>query len=54
MLKKCVGMAYVDAQYTKAGTKLEAEQREKRHPFTISKMPLVPSRYYKGWNDFTS
>jgi glycine cleavage system aminomethyltransferase T len=45
-------MAYVDPQYTKAGTKLEAEQREKKHPLTISKMPLVQSRYYKGWNDF--
>lgn len=52
VLKKCIGMAYVDAQYTKAGTKLQAEQREKRHPLTITKMPMVPSRYYKGWNDF--
>ena len=52
VLKKCVGMAYVDAGYTKSGTKLEAEQREKRHPLTVTKMPIVPSRYYKGWNDF--
>lgn len=54
MLKKCIGMAYVDADKVKVGTKLSAEQRDKRHPLTITKMPFVPSRYYKGWNDFTN
>ena len=27
VLKKCIGMAYVDTEYLKAGSKLEAEQR---------------------------
>lgn len=36
----------------KAGTKLFAEQRDKKHPLAIVKMPVVPHKYYKGWNDF--
>jgi aminomethyltransferase len=52
VLKKCIGMAYVDSKYAKAGTKLVGEQREVKHPLSVVKLPVVASRYSKGWNDF--
>jgi len=42
-----VAMAYVDADYTGEGTRLEAEVRGKRLPARVVKMPFVPQRYYR-------
>jgi aminomethyltransferase len=40
-------MAYVDVSHTKNGQKLIAKVRGKDNLITISKMPFVPSNYYK-------
>jgi aminomethyltransferase len=42
-----VAMAYVDAEYTGEGTRLEAEVRGKRLPARVVTMPFVPHRYYR-------
>lgn len=52
ILKKCIGMAYLDQGYGKAGTELLAEQRNKTHSLQIMKMPFVKASYYKNWSSF--
>jgi aminomethyltransferase len=47
-LKKGVGMCYVPPALAKAGTELSVEVRGKKQPLTITKMPFVPSNYYRG------
>ena len=46
-LKKCVGMAYVDKEYSKIGTELKVVVRNKDYNLKIKKMPFVESKYYK-------
>jgi aminomethyltransferase len=43
-----VGMAYIDAQYSEADTALFASVRGRDIPIKVTKMPLVPHRYYRG------
>ena len=51
-MKKSIGMAFVDQDLSKEGTKLAAIQRGKKHKIGIVKMPFVQSGYFKGWKDF--
>jgi len=51
-LKKSIGMAFVDQDLSKEGTKLSVTQRGKKHKIGIVKMPFVQSGYFKGWKDF--
>mmetsp|Transcript_1831 Transcript_1831/g.4962 ORF Transcript_1831/g.4962 Transcript_1831/m.4962 type:complete len:401 (-) Transcript_1831:154-1356(-) len=46
-LGKGIGMAYIEKPKDKAGTKLAVEVRGKLNPIEVTKMPLVPSNYYK-------
>jgi len=43
-----IAMAYVDAAHIEEGTALECEVRGKRLSATVSPMPFVPHRYYRG------
>lgn len=43
-----VAMAYVKADYAALGTELYAMVRGKPVPVTVSAMPFVPTRYYRG------
>lgn len=47
-LGAAVGMGYVDRGYEKVGTSLQALVRGKAVPITVTKMPFVPQRYYRG------
>ncbi|MEO0417837.1 MAG: glycine cleavage system aminomethyltransferase GcvT [Pseudomonadota bacterium] len=43
-----IAMAYVDAAHAEEGTALEIAVRKKRLSATVSPMPFVPHRYYRG------
>ena len=43
-----IAMAYVDAAHAEEGTSVEIEVRGKRLPATVTAMPFVPHRYYRG------
>ncbi|RGP42185.1 Aminomethyltransferase [Altererythrobacter insulae] len=43
-----IAMAYVDIAHAAEGTALEIEVRGKRLAATVSPMPFVPHRYYRG------
>ncbi|TRD11820.1 glycine cleavage system aminomethyltransferase GcvT [Erythrobacter insulae] len=43
-----IAMAFVDSAYAAEGTALTCEVRKKRLPATVSPMPFVPHRYYRG------
>ncbi|WP_394729708.1 glycine cleavage system aminomethyltransferase GcvT [Altererythrobacter sp. GH1-8] len=43
-----IAMAYVDVAHAANGTQLECEVRGKRLAATVSPMPFVPHRYYRG------
>ena len=43
-----IAMAYVDTAHTSEGTALDIEVRGKRLAATVSPMPFVPHRYYRG------
>jgi aminomethyltransferase len=45
---KPVSMAYLNTEFTAAGTGIFAEVRGKKLPMTVRKMPFVPQRYYRG------
>ncbi|MEP0188890.1 MAG: glycine cleavage system aminomethyltransferase GcvT [Erythrobacter sp.] len=47
-LGRPIAMAYVDAAHTAEGTALECEVRGKRLPASVSPMPFVPHRYFRG------
>lgn len=47
-LKKNVAMAYIKDGMHKAGTQVEVVVRGKRRKAVVSKMPFVPSKYWKG------
>lgn len=46
-LKKPISMGYVTKGHHKNGTELQVEVRGRMGQATVSKMPFVPSRYYK-------
>jgi len=48
MLKKGIGMCYVKPEYNKAGTELYVTLRKKQQAITLTKMPFVEQRYYRG------
>lgn len=43
-----VAMGYVETRAAKAGTAIQAEVRGKMHEATITRMPFVEQRYYRG------
>ncbi|KWV91915.1 glycine cleavage system aminomethyltransferase GcvT [Erythrobacter sp. YT30] len=47
-LGKPIAMAYVDMSHAETGAALECEVRTKRLPATVSPMPFVPHRYFRG------
>ena len=47
-LGKPIAMAYIDSAHANLGTALECEVRGKRLPATVTPMPFVPHRYYRG------
>lgn len=46
-LKKPIGMAYVDRKFSKIGTQLVVVVRNKDYLMKLTKMPFVPTKYYK-------
>jgi aminomethyltransferase len=47
-LKKPLGMGYVSAPYSKFGTEVFMEVRGKKIKAVVSKMPFVPTHYYRA------
>lgn len=47
-LKKNIAMGYVKTGYNKAGTEVYAVVRGKKRKAIVSKMPFLPSKYWKG------
>lgn len=47
-LEKPVAMGYVQKGFSKLGTNLFAIVRGREIPVTVSKMPFIPQRYYRG------
>jgi aminomethyltransferase len=47
-LQRPIAMSYVDAAYAATGTALECEVRNRRLAATVTPMPFVPHRYYRG------
>jgi len=43
-----VGMAYVDTEHAVAGTDFDILVRDRPRPATVTKMPFVEQRYYRG------
>lgn len=46
-LKKNVAMGYIEKPYNKVGTELNVVVRNKKYPAVTTKMPFVPTKYYK-------
>ena len=46
-LRYPIAMAYVNRGYFKVGTSLQVQVRDKMYPCLVSKMPFVPTRYFK-------
>ena len=51
MLKTNIAMGYIEDGLHKAGTEVHVLVREKRRRAVVTKMPFVPTRYYKGEED---
>eukprot|EP01024_Parvocaulis_polyphysoides_P037358 TRINITY_DN3328_c0_g1_i2.p1 TRINITY_DN3328_c0_g1~~TRINITY_DN3328_c0_g1_i2.p1 ORF type:complete len:441 (-),score=71.15 TRINITY_DN3328_c0_g1_i2:181-1503(-) len=47
-LKKNIAMGYVEKAHAKAGTELKIQVRSKVNDATVTKMPFVPTNYFKG------
>ncbi|KAF8867043.1 glycine cleavage system T protein [Acephala macrosclerotiorum] len=47
-LKKNIAMGYIKDGYHKSGTKVEVVVRGKKRKAQVTKMPFVPSKYWKG------
>ncbi len=47
-IAKPIAMANISTAYTALGTQVFAKVRDKLIPMTVSKMPFVPTRYYRG------
>ena len=48
VLKAPIAMGYVQTALMADGTALDVEVRGKRVPAVVTKMPFVPTRYYRG------
>jgi aminomethyltransferase len=46
-LRKNVAMGFIDKPFNKQGTELNVVVRNKKYPAVVSKMPFVPTKYYK-------
>lgn len=46
-LKKPIAMAYLPSKLSKAGTKVAVEVRGKAHPAVVTKLPFVPTNYFR-------
>jgi aminomethyltransferase len=46
-LRKNIAMGYIEKPFNKQGTELNVVVRNKRYPAVVSKMPFVPTKYYK-------
>ena len=46
-LKKPIAMGYVETEHSKVDTQVTLKIRDKFQPAQITKMPFVPSRYYR-------
>lgn len=47
-LKKNIAMGYVPVEFSKPGTKVQVQVREKTYDAVIAEMPFVPSKYYRA------
>jgi len=47
-LGKAVAMGYVDSHYAALATQVFVLLPGKKLPITVSKLPFVPQRYYRG------
>ena len=47
-LEAPLAMGYVSSAFAAAGTQLRALVRDKPRPVSVTKMPFVPQRYYRG------
>eukprot|EP00418_Pyrodinium_bahamense_P055623 CAMPEP_0179187200 /NCGR_PEP_ID=MMETSP0796-20121207/92884_1 /TAXON_ID=73915 /ORGANISM="Pyrodinium bahamense, Strain pbaha01" /LENGTH=424 /DNA_ID=CAMNT_0020891257 /DNA_START=91 /DNA_END=1365 /DNA_ORIENTATION=- len=47
-LRKNIAMGYVDKPFNKQGTELQVVVRGKRYPAVTTKMPFVPTKYFRG------
>jgi len=46
-LRKNVAIGYINKPHNKQGTALNVVVRNKRYPASVTKMPFVPTKYYK-------
>mmetsp|Transcript_28532 Transcript_28532/g.51629 ORF Transcript_28532/g.51629 Transcript_28532/m.51629 type:complete len:416 (-) Transcript_28532:43-1290(-) len=46
-MKKNISMGYITKPHNKQGTELQVVVRGKRYPAKVTKMPFVPTKYYK-------
>jgi len=46
-LNENIAMGYVDGKYRKAGTPAKIQVRGKERPAIVTKMPFVPTKYFK-------
>jgi len=46
-LRYNIAIAYLDKPFNKKGTELQVVVRGKKNPAAITKMPFVPTQYYK-------
>ena len=42
-----IAMGYVQGAYRKAGTNVKVQVRGKERPAVVSKLPFVPTKYFK-------
>ena len=47
MAKHNISMGYIDKPHNKAGTEVMVKVRGKSSPAIVTKMPFVPTKYYK-------
>jgi len=47
ILKHNISMGYIDKPHNKAGTEVMVKVRGKSSPAIVTKMPFVPTKYYK-------
>lgn len=47
-MKKNISMGYINKPHNKRETQLQVVVRNKRYPVTVTKMPFVPTKYYKA------
>jgi len=46
-LNENIAMGYVKGSHRKTGTKVRIQVRGKERPAVVTKMPFVPTKYYK-------